>query len=151
MKFLILVKFLLSAFFYVIFIRTTYIYSQMFIPISPCQHFHLALLDTNPSSLSPLETRFHIGHLYEVQGKFTDAKEMYEAILATENVPAKVRIPLPCPSGFPSLPAAPPLPSRLPFRLPLPCPSGCPCPPFLNIYHKYISVGCRDPDLPRFC
>ena len=56
------------------------------------QHFHLALLDTAPSSLSHLEIRFHIGHLYEVQSKFNLAKDMYETILSTENVPTKVRI-----------------------------------------------------------
>lgn len=55
------------------------------------KHFHLALLDTAPSSLSPLEIRFHIGHLYEVQGKFNLAKDMYETILSTESVPSKVR------------------------------------------------------------
>ena len=35
--------------------------------------------------------RFHIGHVYKVQGKFSAAKEVYEGLLAREGVDTKVR------------------------------------------------------------
>ena len=54
------------------------------------QHFHLALYDTSVSSLSQLEIKFHIGHLYETRGDLAKAKESYESILASENLPPKV-------------------------------------------------------------
>eukprot|EP00116_Pleurobrachia_bachei_P016610 sb/3476872/ len=47
-------------------------------------------MDTSPSSLSPLEIRFHIGHLYELQGNFYMAKDMYESILSSEGSTVKL-------------------------------------------------------------
>ncbi|KYN04760.1 Lysine-specific demethylase 6A [Cyphomyrmex costatus] len=46
------------------------------------KHLTLALIDaTTPASFSKLEIKFHIAHLYEVQGKYRLAKEHYEALL----------------------------------------------------------------------
>ncbi|KYQ54005.1 Lysine-specific demethylase 6A [Trachymyrmex zeteki] len=46
------------------------------------KHLTLALIDaTTPASFSKLEIKFHIAHLYEVQGKYRLAKEHYETLL----------------------------------------------------------------------
>ncbi|CAB1327722.1 unnamed protein product [Coregonus sp. 'balchen'] len=51
---------------------------------SSLKHFQLALIDSNPCTLSKAEIQFHIAHLYEIQ-------EAYESLLQTENLPAQVK------------------------------------------------------------
>ncbi|XP_070979388.1 lysine-specific demethylase 6A isoform X2 [Oncorhynchus clarkii lewisi] len=58
---------------------------------SSLKHFQLALIDSNPCTLSKAEIQFHIAHLYEIQKKFRAAKEAYESLLQTENLPAQVK------------------------------------------------------------
>uniref|UniRef100_A0A4W5L1G0 [histone H3]-trimethyl-L-lysine(27) demethylase n=1 Tax=Hucho hucho TaxID=62062 RepID=A0A4W5L1G0_9TELE len=58
---------------------------------SSLKHFQLALIDSNPCTLSNAEIQFHIAHLYEIQKKFRAAKEAYESLLQTENLPAQVK------------------------------------------------------------
>ncbi|KAL0985418.1 hypothetical protein UPYG_G00156640 [Umbra pygmaea] len=58
---------------------------------SSLKHFQLALIDSNPCTLSKAEIRFHIAHLYEIQKKFRAAKEAYERLLQTEDLPAQVK------------------------------------------------------------
>ncbi|XP_011634228.1 histone demethylase UTY isoform X2 [Pogonomyrmex barbatus] len=55
------------------------------------KHLTLALIDaTTPASFSKLEIKFHIAHLYEVQGKYRLAKDHYEALLK-EKVPLHLK------------------------------------------------------------
>ncbi|XP_010629374.1 lysine-specific demethylase 6A-like, partial [Fukomys damarensis] len=58
---------------------------------SSLKHFQLALIDCNPCTLSTAEIKFHIAHLYETQRKYHAAKEAYEQLLQTENLPAQVK------------------------------------------------------------
>ncbi|XP_071463015.1 lysine-specific demethylase 6A isoform X6 [Marmota flaviventris] len=58
---------------------------------SSLKHFQLALIDCNPCTLSNAEIQFHIAHLYETQRKYHSAKEAYEQLLKTENLPAQVK------------------------------------------------------------
>ncbi|XP_057352277.1 lysine-specific demethylase 6A-like isoform X3 [Manis pentadactyla] len=58
---------------------------------SSLKHFHLALIDDSPCTLSSVEIQFHIAHLYETQRKYHTAKEAYEQLLQTENLPAQVK------------------------------------------------------------
>ncbi|KAM4046824.1 lysine-specific demethylase 6A isoform 4-T4 [Anomaloglossus baeobatrachus] len=58
---------------------------------SSLKHFHLALIDCNPCTLSKAEIQFHIAHLYETQRKYHSAKEAYEQLLQTENLPIQVK------------------------------------------------------------
>ncbi|XP_053437288.1 lysine-specific demethylase 6A isoform X2 [Nycticebus coucang] len=58
---------------------------------SSLKHFQLALIDCNPCTLSSAEIKFHIAHLYETQKKHRSAKEAYEQLLQTENLPAQVK------------------------------------------------------------
>ncbi|XP_075395900.1 lysine-specific demethylase 6A-like isoform X2 [Tenrec ecaudatus] len=58
---------------------------------SSLKHFHLALIDCNPCSLSTAEIKFHIANLYEAQKKYHSAKEAYEQLLQTENLPVQVK------------------------------------------------------------
>ncbi|XP_043928308.1 lysine-specific demethylase 6A [Protopterus annectens] len=58
---------------------------------SSLKHFQLALIDSNSCTLSKAEIKFHIAHLYEVQRKYHTAKEAYEQLLQTENLPAQVK------------------------------------------------------------
>ncbi|XP_035378841.1 lysine-specific demethylase 6A isoform X4 [Electrophorus electricus] len=58
---------------------------------SSLKHFQLALIDSTPCSLSKAEIQFHIAHLYEIQKKYRAAKEAYESLLQTENLPAQVK------------------------------------------------------------
>ncbi|XP_049729467.1 lysine-specific demethylase 6A-like isoform X2 [Elephas maximus indicus] len=58
---------------------------------SSLKHFHLALVDCNPCSLSTAEIKFHIAHLYETQRKYHSAKDAYEQLLQTENLPIQVK------------------------------------------------------------
>ncbi|XP_030641677.1 lysine-specific demethylase 6A isoform X2 [Chanos chanos] len=58
---------------------------------SSLKHFQLALIDSTPCTLSNAEIQFHIAHLYEIQKKYRTAKEAYETLLQTENLPARVK------------------------------------------------------------
>ncbi|KAG5833338.1 hypothetical protein ANANG_G00274880 [Anguilla anguilla] len=58
---------------------------------SSLKHFQLALIDSTPCTLSKAEIQFHIAHLYEIQKKYRAAKEAYEALLQTENLPSPVK------------------------------------------------------------
>ncbi|KAM9343519.1 lysine-specific demethylase 6A isoform 2-T2 [Pholidichthys leucotaenia] len=58
---------------------------------SSLKHFQLALIDSNFCTLSKAEIQFHIAHLYEIQKKYRAAKEAYEKLLQTENLPAQVK------------------------------------------------------------
>ncbi|XP_041662635.1 lysine-specific demethylase 6A [Cheilinus undulatus] len=58
---------------------------------SSLKHFQLALIDSNLCTLSKAEIQFHIAHLYESQKKYRAAKEAYESLLQTENLPAQVK------------------------------------------------------------
>uniref|UniRef100_A0A6P8RAC2 [histone H3]-trimethyl-L-lysine(27) demethylase n=1 Tax=Geotrypetes seraphini TaxID=260995 RepID=A0A6P8RAC2_GEOSA len=58
---------------------------------SSLKHFQLALVDRNPCTLSKAEIQFHIAHLYETQQKYNAAKEAYEQLLQTENLPSQVK------------------------------------------------------------
>ncbi|XP_039601087.1 lysine-specific demethylase 6A isoform X3 [Polypterus senegalus] len=69
---------------------------------SSLKHFQLALIDSNPCTLSKAEIQFHIAHLYEIQDvlpegywllqkKYHVAKEAYEQLLQAENLPAHVK------------------------------------------------------------
>ncbi|XP_051752424.1 lysine (K)-specific demethylase 6A, like isoform X3 [Ctenopharyngodon idella] len=58
---------------------------------SSLKHFQLALIDSNHCTLSKAEIQFHIAHLYEIQKRYRAAKEAYESLLQTENLPAQVK------------------------------------------------------------
>ncbi|TRY94020.1 hypothetical protein DNTS_029589 [Danionella cerebrum] len=58
---------------------------------SSLKHFQLALIDSTPCTLSRAEIQFHIAHVYEIQKKYRIAKEAYESLLQTENLPAQVK------------------------------------------------------------
>uniref|UniRef100_A0A3P9M010 [histone H3]-trimethyl-L-lysine(27) demethylase n=1 Tax=Oryzias latipes TaxID=8090 RepID=A0A3P9M010_ORYLA len=58
---------------------------------SSLKHFQLGLIDSNLCTLSKAEIQFHIAHLYEIQKKYRAAKEAYESLLQTENLPAQVK------------------------------------------------------------
>ncbi|KAM8750136.1 lysine-specific demethylase 6A-like isoform 1-T1 [Rhynchonycteris naso] len=58
---------------------------------SSLKHFQLALIDSNPCTLSSVEIQFHIAHLYETQQKYHFAKEAYEQLLQTENLSSQVK------------------------------------------------------------
>ncbi|XP_016420037.1 histone demethylase UTY-like [Sinocyclocheilus rhinocerous] len=58
---------------------------------SSLKHFQLTLIDSNHCSLSKAEIQFHIAHLYEIQKRYRAAKEAYESLLQTEDLPAQVK------------------------------------------------------------
>ncbi|XP_016421874.1 lysine (K)-specific demethylase 6A, like [Sinocyclocheilus rhinocerous] len=58
---------------------------------SSLKHFQLALIDSNHCTLSKAEIQFHIAHLYEIQKRYRAAKEAYESLLQTEDLPAQVK------------------------------------------------------------
>ncbi|KAI9525856.1 Lysine-specific demethylase 6A [Dissostichus eleginoides] len=58
---------------------------------SSLKHFQLALIDSNPCTLSKAEIQFHIAHLYEIQKRYRAAKEAYESLLQAEDLPAQVK------------------------------------------------------------
>ncbi|XP_026121652.1 lysine-specific demethylase 6A-like isoform X3 [Carassius auratus] len=58
---------------------------------SSLKHFQLALIDSSHCSLSRAEIQFHIAHLYEIQKRYRAAKEAYESLLQTEDLPAQVK------------------------------------------------------------
>uniref|UniRef100_H2YC60 [histone H3]-trimethyl-L-lysine(27) demethylase n=1 Tax=Ciona savignyi TaxID=51511 RepID=H2YC60_CIOSA len=49
---------------------------------SAVKHFKRALADPRSCSISKPEIRFHLGHLYEIQGKYVAARGEYEQIIA---------------------------------------------------------------------
>lgn len=53
------------------------------------KHFNLAINDTRPDSgtSSKLELRFHLAHLYEIQGKLKQANDAYEKLLQEKDLP----------------------------------------------------------------
>ncbi|XP_043486322.1 histone demethylase UTY isoform X6 [Polistes fuscatus] len=56
------------------------------------KHLTLALIDaTTPASFSKLEIKFHIAHLYEVQGNYRLAKENYENLLKEKALPSHLK------------------------------------------------------------
>ncbi|XP_017476900.1 PREDICTED: lysine-specific demethylase 6A-like [Rhagoletis zephyria] len=55
------------------------------------KHFRLALNDSNPCSFGKNEIKFHIAHLYELQGNFTTAKELYLELLNENNLTPTLR------------------------------------------------------------
>ncbi|XP_014606209.1 PREDICTED: histone demethylase UTY isoform X3 [Polistes canadensis] len=56
------------------------------------KHLTLALIDaTTPASFSKLEIKFHIAHLYEVQGSYRLAKDHYEALLKEKALPSHLK------------------------------------------------------------
>ncbi|XP_034183666.2 utx histone demethylase isoform X1 [Osmia lignaria lignaria] len=56
------------------------------------KHLTLALIDaTTPASFSKLEIKFHIAHLYEVQGKYRLARDHYEALLKEKALPSHLK------------------------------------------------------------
>ncbi|CAL1582573.1 unnamed protein product [Knipowitschia caucasica] len=58
---------------------------------SSLKHFQLALIDSTLCTLSKAEIQFHIAHLYEIQKKYRAAKEAYERLLQTEDLPVQVK------------------------------------------------------------
>ncbi|XP_050968836.1 lysine (K)-specific demethylase 6A, like isoform X2 [Labeo rohita] len=58
---------------------------------SSLKHFQLALIDSNHCTLSKAEIQFHIAHLYEIQKRYRAAKEAYESLLQTEDLPTQVK------------------------------------------------------------
>uniref|UniRef100_A0A3P9MH77 [histone H3]-trimethyl-L-lysine(27) demethylase n=1 Tax=Oryzias latipes TaxID=8090 RepID=A0A3P9MH77_ORYLA len=58
---------------------------------SSLKHFQLALIDSNPCTLSKAEIQFHIAHLYEIQKRYRASKEAYESLLQTEDLPPQVK------------------------------------------------------------
>ncbi|XP_054265858.1 histone demethylase UTY-like isoform X2 [Macrosteles quadrilineatus] len=58
---------------------------------SALKHLQLSLIDTSPSTFSKLEIKFHIAHLYEVQGKYKAAKDNYEQLLKDKDLPTHLK------------------------------------------------------------
>ncbi|XP_054709172.1 lysine-specific demethylase 6A-like [Uloborus diversus] len=55
------------------------------------KHFQLVLADSSPCSLSRAAVCFHIAHLFEVEGKYQQAKEAYEQLIDEKELPSIVR------------------------------------------------------------
>ncbi|XP_034943384.1 histone demethylase UTY [Chelonus insularis] len=56
------------------------------------KHLTLAFIDAStPALFSKLEIKFHIAHLYEVQGKYRLAKEHYETLLKEKSLPSHLK------------------------------------------------------------
>ncbi|GLH15815.1 Uncharacterized protein GBIM_20243 [Gryllus bimaculatus] len=58
---------------------------------SALKHLQLSHIDASPCTFSKLEIRFHIAHLYEVQGKYKTAKEHYEQLLREKDLPTHLK------------------------------------------------------------
>ncbi|KAF5285712.1 hypothetical protein FQA39_LY16518 [Lamprigera yunnana] len=58
---------------------------------SSLKHFQLALTDSNPCTASQIIIKFHIAHLFEVQGKIKNAKEKYEILLRDKGIGTSLR------------------------------------------------------------
>ncbi|XP_076262257.1 utx histone demethylase isoform X2 [Rhynchophorus ferrugineus] len=50
------------------------------------KHFQLALIDVNPCSTPKNIVKFHVAHLFEIQGKVKNAKERYELLLRDKSI-----------------------------------------------------------------
>uniref|UniRef100_A0A3Q2WK30 [histone H3]-trimethyl-L-lysine(27) demethylase n=1 Tax=Haplochromis burtoni TaxID=8153 RepID=A0A3Q2WK30_HAPBU len=57
---------------------------------SSLKHFQLALIDSNPCTLSKAESK-HLFCLFECYKKYRASKEAYESLLQTEDLPAQVK------------------------------------------------------------
>uniref|UniRef100_A0A3B4H5Q7 [histone H3]-trimethyl-L-lysine(27) demethylase n=1 Tax=Pundamilia nyererei TaxID=303518 RepID=A0A3B4H5Q7_9CICH len=57
---------------------------------SSLKHFQLALIDSNPCTLSKAESK-HLFYLFECYKKYRASKEAYESLLQTEDLPAQVK------------------------------------------------------------
>ncbi|ERL85192.1 hypothetical protein D910_02614 [Dendroctonus ponderosae] len=55
------------------------------------KHLQLALVDASPCSTPKNNIRFHIAHLFEIQGKVKIAKEKYETLLKDKTVTASLK------------------------------------------------------------
>ncbi|XP_044741138.1 lysine-specific demethylase 6A isoform X1 [Chrysoperla carnea] len=58
---------------------------------SALKHLQLALYDQTPCSLTNCQIRFHIAHLYEVEGKIKLAKENYEELIREKDLSDDLR------------------------------------------------------------
>ncbi|CAG9855158.1 unnamed protein product [Phyllotreta striolata] len=55
------------------------------------KHFQLALVDNSPCTATKNTIKFHIAHLFEVQGKVKIAKDRYETLLKEKNISQSLR------------------------------------------------------------
>ncbi|XP_030762283.1 lysine-specific demethylase 6A isoform X2 [Sitophilus oryzae] len=55
------------------------------------KHFQLALIDANPCSTPKNIIKFHIAHLFEIQGKVRVAKERYELLLRDKSITSNLK------------------------------------------------------------
>lgn len=55
------------------------------------KHLQLALVDASSCSTPKNTVRFHIAHLYEIQGKVKTAKERYETLLKDKSITASLK------------------------------------------------------------
>ena len=55
------------------------------------KHFQLASQDTSQCSFSESEIKFHISHLHEVCGKFTEAKTQYNSMLEDKSLSSQLK------------------------------------------------------------
>ncbi|XP_022914705.2 histone demethylase UTY isoform X1 [Onthophagus taurus] len=53
---------------------------------SALKHFQLALVDNSPCTADKIAIKFHIAHVFELQGKIKRAKERYEALLLDKTI-----------------------------------------------------------------
>uniref|UniRef100_A0A6F9DWN5 [histone H3]-trimethyl-L-lysine(27) demethylase n=1 Tax=Phallusia mammillata TaxID=59560 RepID=A0A6F9DWN5_9ASCI len=51
---------------------------------SAIKHFNRSLSDCRNCSITKPEIRFHLGHLYEIQGKYAEARREYDQIIALQ-------------------------------------------------------------------
>ncbi|ELT93483.1 hypothetical protein CAPTEDRAFT_177190 [Capitella teleta] len=58
---------------------------------SSLKHFRLALSDSGPCTQTKSDLKFLINHVYEIQGKYKTAKEGYEQLLESPDLPSLVR------------------------------------------------------------
>lgn len=58
---------------------------------SVIKHLNLALVDSSPCSFASSQIKFHLAHLYEIQGKHLKAKESYEKLLNDPSTPVSVK------------------------------------------------------------
>ena len=55
------------------------------------KHFTLAKTDSSECTFAPLEIEFHIAHLFEVCGKYMEAKQRYDVLLSDPGLPLQLR------------------------------------------------------------
>lgn len=58
---------------------------------SVIKHLNLALADSSPCSFASSQIKFHLAHLYEIQGKHLKAKESYDKLLNDPSTPVSVK------------------------------------------------------------